>query len=61
MAEIATRLLGQTISPMQIWMNRRKSRPQQCKTMHARSVPLTEVKNCVSTLIQFVGDNIGIF
>ena len=59
MAEIAARLLGQTTSHTGFDVGEEET--QDPNNVEPQSVPLTEAKNSVSTLLQFVGDNFGIF
>ena len=53
MAEIAARLLGQTTSHTGFDVGEEET--QDPNNVEPQSVPLTEAKNSVSTLLQFVG------
>eukprot|EP00731_Ephydatia_muelleri_P019447 Em0012g272a len=59
MAEVATRLLGQTTSFTSLDVDELET--QDPNNEEPQSVSLAEAKDSVSSLLQFVGDNIGIF
>eukprot|EP00731_Ephydatia_muelleri_P011612 Em0006g506a len=59
MAEVAARLLGQTTSFTSLDVDEIET--QDPNNEEPQSVSLAEAKDSVSSLLQFVGDNIGIF
>ena len=59
MAEIAARLLGQTTSFPVLDVDEEES--QDSNNVEPQSVSLDKAKDSVSSLLQFVGDNIGLF
>ena len=59
MAEIAARLLGQTTSFPVLDVDEEDS--QDSNNVEPQSVSLDKAKDSVSSLLQFVGDNIGLF
>ena len=59
MAEVAARLLGQTTSFTSLDVDEIET--QDPNNEEPQSVSFAEAKDSVSSLLQFVGDNIGIF
>ena len=60
MAEVAARLLGQTTSFTSLDVDESEE-TQDPNNEEPQSVSLAGAKDSVSSLLQFVGDNIGIF
>ena len=60
MAEVAARLLGQTSSFTSLDVDESEE-TQDPNNEEPQSVSLAEAKGSVSSILQFVGDNIGIF
>lgn len=59
MAEIAARLMGEAVPASTLDFNEEET--QDPNNIEPQCVSLAEAKNSVSTLLQFVGENIGLF